>query len=84
MKQQQPKNSLIILPENSLPRKYIVVNNEVWHLYSLQQMNVLDKIDTFYLVNLATHIGPTDDSKSDWIQHTQLAVYASLNRSKND
>ena len=34
--QQQPKNSLTLSPENSLPQKTIGINCEVYHLDSLQ------------------------------------------------
>lgn len=68
--QQQPKNSFTKPPENALPRKTIVVNHEVFHFYSLQQINVLDNINTFFSVDLATCRDHTDYSKSNWIQCT--------------
>ena len=47
-------------------------------------MIVLDNINTFFPVDLATNLGHTDPSKSDCIQLTWLAIYSSLNRVKSD
>ena len=62
----------------------LLINREVCHLYSLQQMIALDDMDTFYPVNLATCLGHKDHYKSDWIQRTQLGISTSLNRAKSD
>ena len=64
MKQQQPDNALMKTPDNTLPRKTIVVNCEVYHLYSLQKMIVLNNTNKLYPLTLVTRLGHTDYSKS--------------------
>ena len=60
------------------------VHHEVNHLYNLKTIINPAEIDTLYPVNLATRLRQDLSSQSCWIQHTQLAIYNSLNRAKKN
>ena len=78
--QQQPK--VTPKPENAYPRKTLVVNREVCHLYSLQRLIVSDFIYIFYPVDLLTRLGHQYYTKLDWIQRTCHHIYVALNDQK--
>ena len=74
-KQQQPK--LPPKPANAYayPKIVRVVNQEVWHLYRLQQLIEEDFANVYFLVDLFTHLGHQYYTKLDWIQKTCYHIY---------
>lgn len=71
-------------PDTALTRKTIVVDCEVYHLYSYNKMIIIDDIDHFYLVDLETQLGHTVLSEFNWIQCMWMGIYTRLNIAKSD
>lgn len=66
-KKQQQHPTVTPKSVNVYSRKTHVINQEVYHLYSLQQLIVPEDIYAFYPVDLLTYLGHIDHSNLYWI-----------------
>ena len=83
-KQQQPKVPPKPANVYAYPKFFRVVNQEVFHLYSLQHLIEEDFANVYFPVDLFTRLGHQYYTKLDWIQITRHHIYSSLNAAKKD
>ena len=80
--QQQPPE--IPPPVNIISRATHELNREVYHLYSFQNLIMLEDVPYFFPVDLLTCLGYPDHTKIGWIHSNRLPIYTSMDEAKHD